>query len=105
MKSKIIFLISCALAMMILTSCTDADVVIKHGESAADHCFPEEGSVSVIINISSGTFHLDENCRYVVGMKEENKKIILFGDAVQAVEAGIKPCSGCADEYKKTEEK
>jgi methylphosphotriester-DNA--protein-cysteine methyltransferase len=38
-------------------------------------------------------------------MKEENKKIILFGDAVQAVEAGFKPCSGCADEYKKTEEK
>lgn len=104
MKSKIIAFALCALVLVSFSSCTDADVVINGGESNIKSNFPEEGSASVIINISSGTFHLDEECRYVAGMKEENKKIVTFGDVSEALKMGLKPCSGCAEEYKKTEE-
>ncbi|MBQ9746904.1 MAG: hypothetical protein IJW21_08805 [Clostridia bacterium] len=37
-------------------------------------------------------------------MKEENKKIIFYRDAQEALDDGFEPCSVCAGKFKTTEE-
>ena len=91
--------------VLIFSSCADADIRVTCGEGRAENKFPEtEKSFALTVNISSGTFHVDENCRYVKNMKEENKKIISYSEIETAIGDGFKPCSVCAAEYKTTEE-
>ncbi len=94
-----------AAAVILLSSCTEADVTVRGGEGSAENKFPKtENAFVLTVNISSGTFHIDENCRYVKNMKEENKKIISYVQIETAKADGFKPCSACAAEYKTTEE-
>ena len=94
-----------AAAMLLLSSCTEADVTVKRGEGSAQNKFPaEEKNFTLTVNISSGTFHLDGECRYVKAMKEENKKTICYSKIETAMADGYKPCSACAAEYKTMEE-
>ncbi len=87
-----------------LSACTDADIVIVPGQSGAESLFPERGAAAVTVNLSSGKFHTDEACRHAVNIKEENKKIIFYRDASEALADGFTPCSVCAGEYKTTED-
>ena len=94
-----------ASAVILLSSCTAADITVTGGEGSAENKFPaEEKKYVLTVNISSGTFHLDEACRYAENMKEENKKTIYYGEIETAMADGYKPCSACAAEYKTTEE-
>lgn len=105
MKIKNIFASFLAASAVLLSSCTAADITVKGGEGSAENKFPKtENAFVLTVNISSGTFHLDENCRYVKNMKEENKKIISYSEIETAMADGFKPCSACAAEYKTTEE-
>ena len=84
-------------------SCSDADIIVSYGENKNSESIAEgmlDGEVALLINISSGTFHLDEKCGYAANIKEENKKTLLYSDVRMAVEDGYTPCSACAGEYK-----
>ena len=86
-----------------LCSCADADITVLHGEKIVSEDIStesEEEKFTLTVNISSGTFHLNDDCRYAVNIKEENKKMLLYSDVRTAVEAGYPPCSACAGEYK-----
>ena len=85
-------------------SCTDADIVISAGESRESAAFPMHNTVALTVNLSSGKFHTDENCRHAVNIKEENKKTVYYRNAAEALGDGFEPCSVCAEEYKTTEE-
>jgi hypothetical protein len=92
-------------SVMMLSSCTEADITVKGGQGSAENRFPKEENKFVLtVNVSSGTFHLDENCRYVKNIKEENKITIRYSEIETAMADGYKPCSACAVEYKTTEE-
>ncbi len=105
MKNKLVKNIS-AIACVLLTvlfldSCESADIVVSRTNSELSYASTIEiGAFCVTVNISTGTFHLDEECRYVVKTKEENKKIIYYTDAQTVLEDGYSPCSVCAGEYK-----
>ncbi|MBQ8861457.1 MAG: hypothetical protein IJ021_01805 [Clostridia bacterium] len=86
-------------------SCMQADIVIDAEQSRAENAFPPQGTVAVTVNLSSGRFHTDSSCRHAVNIKEENKKIIFYRNATEALLDGFKPCSVCAEEYKTAEEK
>ncbi|MBO5023923.1 MAG: hypothetical protein J6D11_06415 [Clostridia bacterium] len=108
MKNKILkgfsaFVCLLVVAALLLCSCTDADIVISHESGAkaqSTQVMQETEKFSLTVNISTGTFHLSENCRYAEKTKEENKKIILYSDVQTAIEDGYTPCSVCAGEYK-----
>jgi hypothetical protein len=90
-------------AAMLLCSCTAADIIVSASEDVKNR-FPQDGGISLTVNISSGTFHIDGNCRYAVKIKEENRKIIYYSEIKMALADGYKPCSACAAEYKNTED-
>ena len=93
------------ITVALLSSCARADITVKQGESRAENTFPENvGAFALTVNISSGTFHTDAECRHVKNTKEENKKIIYYIDINDARADGYKPCSACAPEYKNTED-
>ncbi|MBQ9746595.1 MAG: hypothetical protein IJW21_07200, partial [Clostridia bacterium] len=97
---KKFFALMLVFVCFLLFSCTAADVTVPRGQSGESR-FPQEGSKAALtVNISSGTFHLDGECRYAKNMKEENKKIIFYGNIKSALADGYKPCSVCAKEYK-----
>lgn len=105
MKIKMLALSLLAASAMLLSSCAEADITVTRGQGSAENKFPKtENTFVLTVNISSGTFHVDENCRYVKNMKEENKKIISYSEIKTAMTDGYKPCSACAGEYKTTEE-
>ena len=105
MKIKMLALSLAAASVILLSSCAEADITVTRGQGSAENKFPKtETTYTLTVNISSGTFHLDENCRYVKNMKEENKKIICYSEIKTAMADGYKPCSACAGEYKTTEE-
>lgn len=98
------FLLICIILFILsmFFSCEKADIVISHGDSVKTteiDSTAEEG-MEIVVNISSGTFHTDKNCRYVSAMKEENKKIIVCRDIEIIIGDGYKPCSECASQYK-----
>ena len=66
--------LACIVFMLcLLCSCVSADIVISgeaYESSATSTNYND--TTALIVNISSGTFHLDENCRYVLKTKEEN---------------------------------
>ncbi len=90
-------------ALLLLCSCADADIVVSRDDGAKEQTgapTQTEGIFALTVNISTGTFHLDEDCRYAQKAKEENKKIIFYSDVQTAIEDGYTPCSVCAGEYK-----
>ena len=92
-------------AVLMLGACTAADITVTKGEGSAENSFPKTGeSVALTVNISSGTFHMDAECRYTKNTKEENKKTIFYSNIALALEDGYKPCSACAQECNNMEE-
>lgn len=92
------------LVAIMLLSCGKADISISKNKTEPD-CIPVtkvQGAVKATVNISSGVFHLDENCRFVSAMKDENKKIIFCEDVKTLTDDGYRPCSVCAS-YCETE--
>ena len=90
-------------ACLSLSSCVTADVTVTAGESAENR-FPEESGMKMTVNLSSGTIHPDDDCRYAKNTKEENKKTVYYSKIEMALADGYKLCSACAAEYKTTEE-
>ncbi|MGN1095234.1 MAG: hypothetical protein ACI4QR_02480 [Eubacteriales bacterium] len=87
-----------------LSSCSAADIIIKVGENefSCETSFTEHaGNTEAVVNVSSGTFHLDKECRYAANISEENRKIISCREVQTLLDDGYKPCSFCASEYKK----
>lgn len=94
------FFMCIILIIMMLSSCADADIVISHGERHHTTAVDTAEYICVTVNISSGKFHLDENCRHAVKIKNENKKTLLYSNVSAAIDDGYSPCSVCAAEYK-----
>lgn len=100
------FLLICIILFILsmFYSCEKADIVISREDPAktagSESEITENAGLEIVVNISSGTFHTDKNCRYVSAMKEENKKIIVCRDIALIAEDGYKPCSYCASQYK-----
>ncbi len=86
-----------------LSSCVAADITVTSGERA-ENSFPEESGRKMTVNLSSGTFHMDDDCRYAQNIKEENKKTVYYSRIEMALADGYKPCSACAEEDKNTED-
>lgn len=94
-----------ASSVIMLSACAQADITVTKGTGSAVNSFPGAGqSIALTVNISSGTFHKDAECRYAKNTKEENKKTIFYSDINLALEDGYKPCSACAPEYNNMEE-
>lgn len=106
MKNVFVVLTACA---FLLVSCGKADVVIRtdleNTRSSAYTTAPEEplstaetddeGLLIYIVNASSKTFHISEECRHVKNMSEANKTFIHAVGVDQMKEMGYKPCSTC----------
>lgn len=56
----------------------------------------QDTSVSVVINTSSGKYHLDENCSGVKNMKPENRLDRRFQSIDVILAAGYTPCGICS---------
>lgn len=86
----------------VFSSCEEADIIVSQvgHESYENTAAGLSGEITITVNISSGTFHLDENCRYAAKINEKNKKTLIYSDARTALEDGYIPCSLCAGEYK-----
>ncbi|MBO5006347.1 MAG: hypothetical protein J6C89_02780 [Clostridia bacterium] len=107
MKNKILKGLSafaCVISVLLLScSCADADIVVSCGGTETEQSekiLQTEKLFALTVNISTGTFHLSEDCRYAKNAKEENKNIIFYSDVQTAIEDGYTPCSVCAGEYK-----
>ena len=107
MKKLAILLLAAA---VFLCSCGSADIVVRsdmRGAKTTDFgtatkAPPEtdgEGMFTVVINRSSGVFHISGDCYSAGIMKEENRLIKKYADVAQAVSDGYKPCGVCAKEY------
>jgi hypothetical protein len=97
---KLSTLVCIVFMLLLLCSCVGADIVISgSADKSSATSMNCNDTTALIVNISTGTFHLDENCRYVLKTKEENKKIIFYPDVQTAMEDGYTPCSVCTGEY------
>ena len=99
------------LAILLLCSCRKADIIIRTDMSGAKTTdYPaettasalvtdESGSVTAVLNKSSGVFHLSHDCYHARRMKEENQPIIPAPDIENFIKEGYKPCGVCSAEY------
>lgn len=106
MKRLVIIL---SVLCLTLVSCGKADVVIRTDLSAtrASAYIPalettamtaavsEWGMMIFVVNISSKTFHISDECYHVKNMKEENKSTVESVSIEQMIADGYKPCSTC----------
>lgn len=111
MKRAIIFVV---LSVLMLSSCTKADIVIRTDlENTRSSMATSETEVSVmtavtsedgrmvfVVNASSKTFHISDECRHVKNMSEKNKTLIAAVDEYEMVQNGYKPCATCIDKNK-----
>lgn len=99
------------MTLMLLCSCGKADIIIRTDMSGAKTTdYPaettasalvtdESGSVTAVLNKSSGVFHLSHDCYHARRMKEENRQIITASDIENFIKEGYKPCGLCSAEY------
>lgn len=77
------------------TACDECNTaVIENGEIEID-----TDVMTVLVNLNSGTFHADLNCRHIKSMNEENKGEYT-GTIDEIKSAGYKPCGTCSKQYK-----
>lgn len=106
-KTVFVFIL---LAALLLCSCEKADIVIRTDMSGAKTTdFTEttetqvqtdaEGKYTVVLNKSSGVFHVSQDCYHAKIMKEENRQIIKTDDISTLVADGYRPCGICSGEY------
>ena len=104
---KIIVLI--LLVVFALASCEKADVIIRTDlehtrsslptsevtEPAMTAATNSEGKLIFIVNTSSKTFHLSDECRHVKNMSEKNRGEVIAEDIDEMILLEYKPCSTC----------
>ena len=76
---------------------------VPEADAAATERSPQSGTITVIINKSSKTFHISDSCSAVSSMKEDNKLVLeVEGEAgiLALIEQGYKPCGKCAKAYR-----
>ncbi|MBQ1509117.1 MAG: hypothetical protein IIZ47_06805, partial [Erysipelotrichaceae bacterium] len=76
---------------------------VPEADAADPERSPQSGTITVIINKSSKTFHIADSCSAVSSMKEDNKLVLeVEGEAgiLALIEQGYKPCGKCAKAYR-----
>ena len=95
---------------MILCSCGRTDVKVRtdlsnanvmefHAETKQPFTIDENGNYIVILNKSSGVFHISEDCYSASVIKEENRAVLKTDDISKLIADGYKPCGACAKKY------
>ena len=96
-------------ALILLASCGKADVIIRTDLENTRVPAPEmttvvttmtaatneAGQMLFVVNSSSKTFHISEECRHVKGMSEKNKVIIASSGVEDMISQGYSPCATC----------
>lgn len=106
-KTFLAFILS---ATFLLCSCEKADIVIRTDlDGAKTTDFTEtteapvqtdaEGKYTVVLNKSSGVFHVSQNCYHAKIMKEENRQTVKTDDISTLISDGYRPCGVCSGEY------
>ena len=102
----------------LLSSCGKADVIIRTDlentrasayttateEPVATAATDDEGMMIFVVNASSKTFHLSEECRHVQNMSEANKTFVHAANALKMIDMGYKPCATCIGKVENTED-
>lgn len=110
MKMKFLCLAVTFMMCAVFTACTSADIIIRTDlegariteTSQTTEKTPDKdtnGKYTLIINKSSGTFHVSGECYHASVMKDENKIIVKYDEISDAIADGYKPCGSCAKIY------
>ena len=97
------------IAVFILVSCGKADVIIRTDlENTRSSALPrettetsltaatnEQGLFIYIVNSSSKTFHISDECRHVKSMSEKNKVTVASSGVDDMIARGYSPCATC----------
>lgn len=101
--------------ILLLVSCGKADVIIRTdlentrssalsmttSDTSMTAATNEEGKMIFIVNSSSKTFHISEECRHVKNMSDKNKIIVVSGGIGEMVLSGYSPCATCLGNFDK----
>lgn len=104
-----------AAVVFLLVSCGKADVMIRTDlentrsfaptrettETSLTAATNEEGLMIFIVNASSKTFHVSEECRHVKSMSEKNKLSVASHGVDEMVSLGYSPCATCLGDFEK----
>ena len=104
-----------AAVVFLLVSCGKADVMIRTDlentrpsaltreatSTVMTAATNEEGLMIFIVNTSSKTFHVSEECRHVKSMSEKNKKSVASHSVEEMVSLGYSPCATCVSDIEK----
>ena len=99
-----------AVLCLLLCSCGRADVKVRtdlssanimefHTETKQPFTIDENGEYVIILNVSSGVFHISDDCYSASVIKEENRTILKTNDISRLIAAGYRPCGVCAKKY------
>lgn len=97
------------ITVFILVSCGKADVIIRTDldvtrlsvcdmtteETSLTAATNEQGLFVFIVNSSSKTFHISEECRHVKSMSEKNKVTVASSGVDDMIARGYSPCATC----------
>ena len=103
------FFASVIVILLLLVSCGKADVIIRTDLENTRSSAPTrettstvltaatnaDGLMLFIVNASSKTFHVSEECRHVKSMSEKNKTVVASHSAEEMISLGYSPCSTC----------
>ena len=95
--------------LLLLVSCGKADVIIRTdldstrssaltmatSDTSLTAATNEAGLMLYVVNSSSKTFHISEECRHVKNMSEKNKVIVASSGVDDMISQGYSPCSTC----------
>ena len=104
-----------AAVVLLLVSCGKADVIIRTDLDNTRSSAPTRETVSTaltaatnadglmifIVNTSSKTFHISEECRHVKSMSEKNKKSVASHSVDEMISLGYLPCATCFGDAEK----
>jgi|GEM_PF-1454032 len=105
---KRLFALTAAL-FVLLASCSKADVVIRtdltntrssaysitEASTAMTAATDEEGLMIFVLNSSSKTFHISDECRHAASMSAKNKVYYSAVGIDEMISLGFAPCSVC----------
>lgn len=103
------FFMLLTISLLLLASCGKADVIIRTdientrfsapemttAATALTAATNEAGLLLFVVNSSSKTFHISEECRHVKGMSEKNKAIVASNGVDDMISHGYSPCVTC----------
>ncbi|MCL2517916.1 MAG: hypothetical protein FWF15_05075 [Oscillospiraceae bacterium] len=77
---------------------TETTVTAKETDPPETTIPDQDEILTVIFNLTSKTFHADDNCRHIQSMKDENKGTFT-GTIEEIFATGYKPCGTCSKQY------